>query len=83
MTVVSAAHCFNWEFKHVNGFKLETVNVNKLVRSNYQGPFDVEIYAGASNTSSIRNGVTPPAPAIKLTVLSVKIVNTIKISPLK
>ena len=83
MTVVSAAHCFNWEFKHVNGFKLETVNVNKLVRSNFQGPFDVEIYAGASNTSSIRNGVTPPAPAIKLTVLSVKIVNTIKISPLK
>ena len=77
MTVLTAAHCFNWEYKYLNGMKLETVNGNKLVRSNYPGPFDIEIYAGALNTSSLRFGITPPAPAVKLSAISVKIVNLI------
>ena len=77
ITVVSAAHCFNYEFTYVTpSFRLLTVNGDKLVRSNFPGPMDIEIYAGALNTSSLHSGIAPPPPAIKLSAIYVQIVNS-------
>ena len=78
LTVISAAHCFNYEFTYVSpNYRLLTVNGNKLIRSNYPGPIDIEIYAGAFNTSSLRDQITPPPPAIKLSAIYVQLVTII------